>query len=92
MGFGGRGAFGAAGCVWAGTAHGSTVSRGAGDACAAGGEVLKSDAIFFLSTIFARSSMVSDALSQFNVICIFEIKLFRYICSSVLQHVLGVDF
>ena len=47
MGFGGRGAFGAAGCVWAGTAHGRTVSRGAGDACAAGGEVLKSDAIFF---------------------------------------------
>ena len=91
MGFGGRGAFGAAGCVWAGTAHGSTVSRGAGDACAAGGEVLKSDAIFFLSTIFARSSMVSDALSQFNVICIFEIKLFRYFCNGVLHHVLGIN-
>ena len=62
-----------------------------GDACAAGGEVLKSDAIFFLSTIFARSSMVSDALSQLNVICIFEIKLFRYICNSVLHHVLGIN-
>ena len=91
LGFGGRGAFGAAGCVWAGTAHGRTVSRGVDDARAAGGEVLKSDAIFFLSTIFAHSSMVSDALSQFNVICIFEIKLFRYICNSVLHHVLGIN-
>ena len=91
MGFGGRGAFGAAGCVWAGTAHGRTVPRGAGDARAAGREVLKSDAIFFLSTIFARSSMVSDALSQLNVICIFEIKLFRYFCNGVLHHVLGIN-
>ena len=91
LGFGGRGAFGAAGCVWAGTAHGRTVPRGAGDARAAGGEVLKSDAIFFLSTIFARSSMVSDALSQLNVICIFEIKLFRYFCNGVLHHVLGIN-
>ena len=35
--------------------------------------------------------MVSDALSQLNVICIFEIKLFRYICNSVLHHVLGIN-
>ena len=62
-----------------------------GDARAAGGEVLKSDAIFFLSTIFVRSSTVSDALSQFSVIRIFEIKLFCYTCSSVLQQVLGVN-
>ena len=74
-----------------GRPHGRTVSRGAGDACAAGGEVLKSDAIFFLSTISARSSMVSDALSQLNVICIFEIKLFRYFCNGVLHHVLGIN-
>ena len=91
LGFGGCGAFGAAGCVWAGAAPGRTVPRGAGDACAAGGEVLKSDAIFFLSTISARSSMVSDALSQLNVICIFEIKLFRYFCNGVLHHVLGIN-
>ena len=45
----------------------------------------------FLSTIFARSSTVSDALSQLNVICIFEIKLFRYFCNGVLHHVLGIN-